>query len=112
GIGPAYGMFVNVLFYLPLTIFLFRTRFTGHSGARSAEASAPDAAPPAPPAPQRMSFLAAFSVLGTVRRHREIFGMILLTALSGITIGHLLQNAMPEFAEILGGSGGPDLAYG
>ncbi|QZY53350.1 MFS transporter [Leucobacter tenebrionis] len=112
GIGPAYGMFVNVLFYLPLTIFLFRTRFTGHSGAGSADAPASDAASAAPPAPQGMSFLAAFSVLGTVRRHREIFGMILLTALSGITIGHLLQNAMPEFAEILAGGSGPGAAYG
>lgn len=123
GIGPAYGMFVNVLFYLPLTIFLFRTRFTGHGSAgRAASTTTADPAPPAraaapepvaaePPAPQRMSFFAAFSVLGTVRRHREIFGMILLTALSGVTIGHLLQNAMPEFAEILGGAGG-GAAYG
>ncbi|WP_024357226.1 MFS transporter [Leucobacter chironomi] len=76
GIGPAYGMFVNVLFYLPLTIFLFRTRFTGHGSAgRAASTTTADPAPPAraaapepvaaePPAPQRMSFFAAFSVLG------------------------------------------------
>jgi MFS family permease len=101
GIGPAYGMFVNVLFYLPLTIFLFRTRFTGH-----ARGGGPDAAER--PTSPRMSFFAAFSVLGTVRRHRQILGMIMLTALAGMTIGHLLQNAMPEFAEILGGGA----AYG
>ena len=76
GIGPAYGMFVNVLFYLPLTIFLFRIRFTGHGSAgRAASTTTADPAPPAraaapepvaaePPAPQRMSFFAAFSVLG------------------------------------------------
>ncbi|WP_449280703.1 MFS transporter [Leucobacter sp.] len=104
GIGPAYGMFVNVLIYLPLTVFLFRTRFTGH-GRRE------ERVPADRPAQPRMSFFAAFSVLGTVRRHREILGMILLTALAGMTIGHLLQNAMPEFAEILGGDAG-GAAYG
>src|SRR6201991_1888330 len=31
GLGPTAGIFVNVLFYLPLTLFLFRTRFTGHT---------------------------------------------------------------------------------
>ena len=31
GLGPAYGIFANILFYLPLTLFLFRTRFTGHT---------------------------------------------------------------------------------
>ena len=30
GLGPIYGIFANVLIYLPLTLFLFRTRFTGH----------------------------------------------------------------------------------
>jgi len=30
GLGPVYGIFANVLIYLPLTLFLFRTRFTGH----------------------------------------------------------------------------------
>ncbi|GIF26150.1 hypothetical protein Ate02nite_88800 [Paractinoplanes tereljensis] len=31
GLGPTAGIFVNIAFYLPLTIFLFRTRFTGHT---------------------------------------------------------------------------------
>src|SRR6185295_9752780 len=30
-LGPTVGIFVNIAFYLPLTLFLFRTRFTGHS---------------------------------------------------------------------------------
>src|SRR6185503_5461152 len=30
GLGPTAGIFANVAFYLPLTLFLFRTRFTGH----------------------------------------------------------------------------------
>ncbi|RGE18090.1 MFS transporter [Leucobacter sp. wl10] len=104
GIGPAYGMFVNVLFYLPLTIFLFRTRFTGHGRGTRGD-------PAARPAEQRVSFFAAFSVFGTVRRHRQILGMLLLTALAGMTLGQLLQNAMPELAEILGGDA-EGTAYG
>ncbi|MBB5888805.1 MFS family permease, partial [Kutzneria kofuensis] len=31
GLGPVAGIFVNVAFYLPLTLFLFRTRYTGHN---------------------------------------------------------------------------------
>src|SRR3954468_17071520 len=31
GLGPTAGIFVNVLFFLPLTLFLFRTKFTGHT---------------------------------------------------------------------------------
>src|ERR1700761_9416408 len=30
GLGPTRGIFVNIAFYLPLTLFLFRTKFTGH----------------------------------------------------------------------------------
>ena len=30
GSGPVNGIFANVAIYLPLTMFLFRTRFTGH----------------------------------------------------------------------------------
>ena len=30
GLGPVHGIFVNIAFYLPLTLFLFYTRFTGH----------------------------------------------------------------------------------
>src|SRR5579863_9555557 len=31
GLGPTHGIFVNIAFYLPLTILMARTRFTGHS---------------------------------------------------------------------------------
>ena len=31
GLGPTAGIFANVAFYLPLTLFLFRTKFTGHT---------------------------------------------------------------------------------
>src|SRR6201997_2827143 len=30
GLGPVRGIFANILFYLPLTLFMARTKFTGH----------------------------------------------------------------------------------
>jgi len=98
-IGPAYGMFVNVLFYLPLTLFLARTRFNGHSRSAPQEPG------------ERVTLLSAFRVLGTVRRSPLLFGMILLSGLSAVTIGPVLLNAMPDFAERLG-AGSSGLAYG
>jgi len=34
GLGPTAGIFANIAFYLPLTLFLFRTKFTGHTRDR------------------------------------------------------------------------------
>lgn len=139
-IGPAAGMFVNILFYLPLTVFLWFVKLDRGDAAADAEPDAvadadadadaaaaadadasPDAvtaADPAPvpapapaPAEKPMTFFSAFSVLGTIRRDRELLGMILLSALSAATIGAVIQNAMPEFAEGLG-AGSAGLAYG
>ena len=31
GLGPTRGIFVNIAIYLPLTLFLFKTKFTGHT---------------------------------------------------------------------------------
>ena len=31
GLGPERGIWVNIAFYLPLTVLMARTRFTGHS---------------------------------------------------------------------------------
>src|SRR6201995_1839348 len=34
GLGPAAGIFPNIAIYLPLTLFLFRTKFSGHTRDR------------------------------------------------------------------------------
>ena len=100
GIGPGYGMFANVLFYLPLTIFLARTRFTGHGREKPREV-----------AERRVTVISAFSVLAELRGHRTILAMFMLTALNALTVAAVMQNTMPEFAEILG-AGSAGLAYG
>lgn len=106
-IGPAAGMFVNILFYLPLTVFLWFVKLDRH-GPKNRQ----DDAAASPRAPEkRMTFFSAFGVLRTIRNDRQLLGMILLSALSAATIGAVIQNAMPEFAEGLG-AGSAGLAYG
>ncbi|UUT35667.1 MFS transporter [Microbacterium elymi] len=83
-LGPTGGIFFNIVFYLPLTIFLMRTPFTGHTRSAS-------------PASGRVSLWASFRVLGTVRRNHVITGMLILAALASVTIGAVLQTAMPVF---------------
>ncbi|HEU0256899.1 MAG TPA: MFS transporter, partial [Microbacteriaceae bacterium] len=100
GLGPTYGIFTNIIFYVPLTVFLATTAFTGHSRDGSAGTA------------QRMSLLSSFRVLGTVRRNRKILGMLILAALAAVTIGAVLQTAMPVFGNKLAGGADPDLVYG
>ncbi len=102
GVGPALGMFINVLFYLPLTIYLFLTKFTGHGRGL---VRAPDEVR------ERVTVISVFKVLGVVRKHRLLAGIMMLSGLSALTLGHIMQNAMPVFAEILG-AGSAGLAYG
>ncbi|MEO7123213.1 MAG: MFS transporter [Lacisediminihabitans sp.] len=99
-LGPTAGIFANIVFYLPLTIFLIRTPFTGHSREGVFTTG-------------RISLLDSFRVLGTVRRNRVILGMLILSALASVTIGAVLQTAMPVFSAVLTPSGADgELIYG
>lgn len=97
-VGPAIGMFVNIALYLPLTIYLLYTPFTGHRRT---------AAPR-----KRVGLIDSFKVLGTVRHYPAIFAVLLLAALSSVTVGAVLQNVMPTFANILRPGPGAEAAYG
>lgn len=101
-IGPAYGMFVNILFYLPLTVFLMFVKIPK---------TTPDPKAPKKSADAPKNFFSAFKVLGTIRRDKQLLGMVMLSALSAATLGAVIQNAMPEFADELG-AGSAGLAYG
>lgn len=98
GLGPTAGILVNAAIYLPLIVFLVRTRFTGHVR---------DASPPRP----RVGLRDAVRVLREVRRDRTIVSMIVLAALGSFFIGASLQSVMPVFADALGG-GSADATYG
>ncbi|GIJ48174.1 MFS transporter [Virgisporangium aliadipatigenens] len=95
GLGPTAGIAVNVLFYLPLTLFLFRTRFTGHTRHGG-------------PNPTRLGVLGALRVLRDVAGDRVLMTMIVLAGLGSFFVGASMQSAMPEFA----GDYGSGAAYG
>ena len=97
GLGPRTGIFVNAAIYLPLTVFLLRTRFTGHTRD---EGTRP-----------RVSIRDAVTTVREVRGDRTIMAMIALGGLGAFFIGASLQSAMPIFAHDLG-SDDAGLAYG
>jgi MFS family permease len=97
GLGPTYGIFANVAIYLPLQIFLSRTRFTGHTrddGVRR----------------PRIGLLDSVRVLRDVGANHTLVSMIILAGLGSFFIGASLQSVMPIFAGDLGG--GATGAYG
>jgi MFS family permease len=97
GLGPTAGIFVNVVFYAPLTLYLFRTRFTGHTRDGGA-------------ARVRVGLWDSVRVLRAVRADRTIVSMIILGGLGSFFIGASIQAAMPLFAQDLGAGHGA--AYG
>jgi MFS family permease len=99
GLGPTAGIFANILFYLPLTLFLFRTRFTGHS--RDGR----------PVARERIGLKDSIRVLRQVRTNRTVVSMIVLGGLGSFFVGASIQSSMPIFAQDLG-AGGAGTAYG
>ena len=98
GLGARAGIFVNVLFYLPLTLFLFRTKFTGHTRDGVA-------------ARVRVSAMDSIRVLREVGSNRTLVSMIALAGLASFFVGASLQSSMPIFAHDLG-AGSAGMAYG
>jgi MFS family permease len=96
GLGPVVGIFVNAAIYLPLTLFLFVTKATGHRRDLG-------------DARQRIGLFDAGRVLRDVSGDRVIIEMILLAALASFFIGQSLQSAMPAFADQWSD---PTLTYG
>jgi MFS family permease len=98
GFGPETGILVNALVYLPLTVFLLRTRFTGHTRSGIV-------------ARERIGALGALRSARQVMRDPEIAGAIAVAGLTSLFLGSALQTVMPEFAEQFG-TGTADTAYG
>jgi MFS family permease len=100
-LGPSLGMFVNVLIYLPMTILMWRTPFTGHT--RDDGGVVENA---------KVTFRDTGRVLRSIRKNHLIVAMIVISGLTAITIGNALQGSMPAFAARLGAGGSDGLAYG
>ncbi|HEY1529964.1 MAG TPA: MFS transporter [Galbitalea sp.] len=100
GLGSTWGIFANVLFYIPMTIVMARTKFTGHVRDGADVAARP-----------RVGLIGSLRLLSELRSNRLLVSMIVLAGLVAVTIGGALQVSMPTFANELG-AGTAGLAYG
>jgi hypothetical protein len=98
GLGPTGGIFANVAIYLPLTILLIRTPYTGHTR----DGLSPKV---------RMTLRAAGRVVREVAGNQVLMAMIVLGGMGSFFIGAALQSVMPIFAGDLG-AGSSGLTYG
>lgn len=87
-LGPAAGLLVNVLIYVPFSVFLRRTPYTGHGAGPTHVRSS------------SLSDIARGAL--TARLDPRIPTMIALAGASSFFVGNAFQAQMPGYAEILG----------
>jgi MFS family permease len=99
GLGAVHGIWVNIAFYLPLTIMMARTKFTGHTRHGVV-------------ARERVGALAAVRVFREVSKDRVLAVMIILAGLGSFFIGAAMQTVMPTIANTTTGGISSGTAYG
>jgi MFS family permease len=90
GLGPVKGIFCNILFYVPLTVLMARTKYTGH--LRHGLTRKP-----------RVGVIGAVKVFREVSRDRVLVCMIILAGLGSFFVGASMQTVMPEVAGTMAG---------
>ena len=85
-LGPSVALLVNVLLYVPLTLYLFRMPYTGHQGLDGS------------PRQAGLGLAEAGRLLGEVRSEPRIIRMILLAGATSFFVGTAFQAQMPEYA--------------
>jgi MFS family permease len=93
--GPALGLLVNCLAYLPLFLWLFVTPYTGHRSEGQ-------------PSRAGVGLKDLVDVLRQVSSNRTVLSMIALTGLASLFVGNAMQAQMPEFAHDLSHHHGSD----
>jgi MFS family permease len=86
-LGPGAALLVNVLLYLPLTLYLFRMPYTGHLNERGEPRPMP-----------RFSLADTRQVLFEIRSEPRLIRMIVLAGATSLFVGTAFQAQMPEFA--------------
>ena len=86
-IGPGPALLVNVLLYLPLTLYLFRMPYTGHANDLGDTRPMP-----------RFSLMDTLRVVSEIRSEPRIIRMIVLAGATSLFVGTAFQAQMPEFA--------------
>jgi len=94
-LGPANGLLVNCLLYLPLILWLFRTPYTGHvhRGGPALAASA-------------LTLADAWRTLKDVRHQPVILAMVVLGGATSLLVGNAYQAQMPQYAADIPGAQG------
>jgi len=97
--GPAHGILINSLIYLPMILWLWKAPYGPKYRA-------------APSIPTRAvrGFGDLFSTFDTIRRNPTMLSMVFLAGLSALFIGSAYQAQMPGFATDLG-HGDPGASY-
>jgi MFS family permease len=85
-LGPGVALLVNVLLYVPLTLYLFRMPYTGHQGSDGSTRQA------------RLGLADAGRLMAEVRSEPRIIRMILLAGATSFFVGTAFQAQMPEYA--------------
>jgi MFS family permease len=102
--GPAVGLLVNVLIYLPLVWWLWKTPY----GER--REAAPHASPAQGAATRARSLGDTLATLRDAAGNRTILSMIILAGAASFFVGNAFQAQMPEYAHDLG-TGRADFSY-
>jgi MFS family permease len=89
-LGPALGIAVNALIYLPMIWWSLREPFTGHGEASDEEVSKRELT---------WSLNANIDAVRTARLNRTIIGMIVLVGLTSFLVGNAHQAQLPEFSQ-------------
>ena len=88
-IGPAAGIALNALIYVPMVWWSLTEKYTGHGSEDPASKTEPAAG----------GLRAALRTLGEVSANRTIVSMTVLAGLTSLLVGNAYQAQMPEFAE-------------
>jgi MFS family permease len=119
--GPAHGILINALIYLPMILWLWKAPYgpkyrKGASTAAGPSIGAPDSSssPDSSPSPAPSRAVRGFGdVVATFRSIREnptVLCMVLLAGLAALFVGNAYQAQMPGFALDLG-HGDPGVSY-
>ncbi len=89
-VGPEVGILFNTVFFLPMTVLMMRTKYTGHSrdGVQIER--------------KRPTLRDVLSSVTLLRGQPVLISMMILGAACSLFIGAALPPVMPEFAEMLG----------
>ena len=93
--GPATGLLINCLLYVPLILWLFRTPFTGHLKAHAQQATQ-----------SAITLGDAIRTLREVRYQPVILAMVILGGATSLLVGNAYQAQMPQYAADIPGAQG------